>query len=161
VPRKDCPAFTCTSLGHRGRKEKNYLHSFAPQPPVAVLSLLLREPHISAEQAFNDFIHFYRTVASYNDDLVVAKFEEVTMDFGEVIRWICTHLCTKFKHFEHTEENLQKVFHMVEQMDKQDTGLSDVKEKTVARPSAYREKLKKRAEAKLETPKAKRLLLES
>lgn len=46
-------------------------------------------------------------------------------------------------------------------MDKQDTGLGEVKEETVAQPSAYREKLKKMAEAKLETPKARKLLLEA
>jgi len=46
-------------------------------------------------------------------------------------------------------------------LDKQDTGLSEVKEETVARPSAYREKPKKMREAKLQTPKARRLLLEA
>jgi len=52
-------------------------------------------------------------------------------------------------------------FGMVEEMDKQDTGLREVKEETVARPSAHRETLKSMAEAKLETPKARRLLSEA
>ena len=64
------------------------------KPRDAVLSLLVRAPHISADQALKDYIRFYR-------------------------------------------------------------------EETVARPSAYREKLKKRVEAKLDTPKARRLLLEA
>jgi len=131
------------------------------KPRDAVLSQLVRAPHVSAEQALKDYIRFYRSIAPYRDKFVVGRFEEVTTDFGEVIRRVNARFGANFKLFKHTDENLQKVFHMVEEMDKQDTGLREVKEETVARPSAYREKLKKRAEAKLETPKARRLLLEA
>ena len=131
------------------------------KPRDAVLSLLVREPHISAEQALKDYIRFYRSVAPYRDKFVIGRFEEVTTNFGEIIRRVNAHFGTNFKPFEHTEENLHKVFQIVEEMDKQDTGLSEVKEETVARPSAYRERLKSMAEAKLDTPKARRLLLEA
>jgi len=130
-------------------------------PRDAVLSLLVRAPHISAEQALKDYIRFYRSVAPYRDKFVVGRFEEVTTDFGEVIRRVNARFGTNFRPFEHTDENLQKVFQIVGEMDKQDTGLSEVKEETVARPSAHRERLKSMAEAKLETPKARRLLLEA
>ena len=131
------------------------------KPRDAVLSLLVREPHISAEQALKDYIRFYRTVVPYRDKFVVGRFEEVTTNFGEVIRRVNARFGTNFKPFEHTEENLQKVFQIVDEMDKQDTGLSEVKEETVARPSAYRKKLKKMRKAKLDTPKARKLLLEA
>jgi len=131
------------------------------KPREAVLSLLVREPHISAEQALKDYIRFYRTVVPYRDKFVVGRFEEVTTNFGEVIRRVNARFGTNFKPFEHTEENLQKVFQIVDEMDKQDTGLSEVKEETVARPSAYRKKLKKMRKAKLDTPKARKLLLEA
>ena len=130
-------------------------------PRDAVLSLLVRAPHISAEQALKDYIRFYRTVAPYRDKFVVGRFEEVTTGFGKVIRRVNARFSINFKPFEHTEQNLQKVFQIVEEMDKQDTGLNEVKEETVARPSAYRKKLKKKMEAKLETPKARRLLSEA
>jgi len=130
-------------------------------PRDAVLSLLVREPYISAERALKDYIRFYRTVAPYRDKFVVGRFAEVTTDFGEVIRRVNAHFGTNFKPFEHTEQNLQKVFQIVEEMDKQDTGLREVKEETVARPSAYRERLKSMAEVKLKTPKAKSLSLEA
>jgi len=115
------------------------------KPRDAVLSLLVRAPHISAEQALKDYIRFYRSIAPYRDKFVVGRFEEVTKDFDEVIRRVNAHFGTNFKPFEHTDENLQKVFHMVEEMDKQDTGLREVKEETVARPSAHREMLKSMA----------------
>jgi len=130
-------------------------------PRDAVLSLLVRAPRVSAEQALKDYIRFYRSIAPYRDKFVVGRFEEVTTDFGELIRRVNARFGTNFKPFEYTEESLQKVFQIVEEMDKQDTGLSEVKEETVARPSAYREKLKKMAEAKLDTPKARKLLLEA
>jgi len=130
-------------------------------PRDAVLSLLVRTPHISAEQALKDYIHFYRSVAPYRDKFVVGRFEEVTTNFGKIIRQVNARFGTNFKPFKHTDENLQKVFRIVEEMDKRDTGLHEVKEETVARPSARREILKKRAEVKLKTPKARRLLLEA
>jgi len=131
------------------------------KPRDAVLSLLVRAPHISAEQALKDYIRFYSSVAPYCDKYVVGRFEEVTTDFGEVIRWVNAHFGTNFKLFEHSDENLRKVFQIVEEMDKQDTGLREVKEQTVARPSPHREIVKNAAEAKLETLKARRLLLKA
>jgi len=131
------------------------------KPRDAVLSLLVRAPHISAEQAIKDYIRFYSSVAPYRDKFVIGRFEEVTADFGEVIRRVNARFGTSFRPFEHTEENLRQVFQIVEEMDKQDTGLREVKEETVARPSSHRVILKNMAKAKLETPKAKRLLTEA
>jgi len=131
------------------------------KPRDAVLSLLVREPHISVEEALKDYIRFYRSVALYRDKFVVGRFEEVTTDFGEVVRRVNARFGTNFNPFEHTDKNLHKVFQIVEEMHKEAHGLREVKEEAVGRPSVYREKLKKRMEAKLETPKARRLLLEA
>ena len=82
------------------------------KPRDAVLSLLVREPHISAEQALKDYIRFYRTVVPYRDKFVVGRFEEVTTDFGEVIRRVNARFGTNFKPFEHTDKNPRKVFQL-------------------------------------------------
>ena len=131
------------------------------KPRDAVLSLLVREPHISAEQALKDYIRFYRTVVPYRDKFVVGRFEEVTTKFGKVIRRVNARFGTNFKPFEHTEENLQKVFQIVEEMHKEAQGLREVKEEAVGCPSAKREMLKKKAETKLETAKAKNAVIGS
>jgi len=130
-------------------------------PRDAVASLLIRAPHISVKQALKDYIRFYRSILPYRDKYVVGRFEEVTTDFGQVIQRINAHFGTNFRTFKHTEENIKKVFRIVEEMDKQDTGLSYVKEETVARPSPKRERLKKSIQEKLNTPRAKKLLLEA
>jgi len=131
------------------------------RPRDAVLSLLVRAPHISAEQALKDYIRFYRTIIPFRKGYVIAKFEEVTSDFGQVIRQLNARFRTNFKPFEHTKENLKKVFQIVEEMNKQYTGLHKVKEEAVGRPSPYRETLKRMAEPKLETPKTRKLLMEA
>lgn len=131
------------------------------KPRDAILSLLVREPHISPEQALKDYIRFYRSILPYRDKFVVGRFEEVTTDFGQVIKRVNAHFGTNFKTFDHTDKNLQKVFQIVDEMDKQDTGLLEIKEETVARPLASRERLKSMAKAKLETPRAIRFLLEA
>lgn len=87
---------------------------------------------------------------------------------------ISDHACRKFsiepsakvlldavKAFEHTEENLKKVFQIVEKMDKQDAGLPEVKEETVARPSRKREKLKMLMRERLREPGVSDLLREA
>lgn len=130
-------------------------------PRDAVLSQCMRAPHISIEQALKDYVRFYRSVLPYKDKYVIGRFEEVTTNFGSVIQRINERFGTNFKLFEHTEENLKKVFQRVEEMDKKDTGLPYVKEETVARPSPKREKLKRSLQEKLNTPRAKRLLLKA
>jgi len=56
------------------------------KPRDAVLSLLVREPHILPEQAPKDYIRFYRSIAPYRGKFVVGRFEEVTTDFGPDLR---------------------------------------------------------------------------
>jgi len=131
------------------------------KPKDAVLSLLVRVPHLSAEQALKDYIRFYCSIFPYRGKYVIGRFEEVTADFGNVIRRINERFGTSFKPFEHTDENLKKVFKLVEEMDKNDTGLPYVKEETVARPSPKREELKRLMQEKLNSPRAKKLLLEA
>lgn len=131
------------------------------RPRDAVLSVLVRAPHISVKQALKDYILFYRTILPFKDRYVVGRFEEVASDFGRIVCQLNARFGTNFKPFEHTKENLEKVFQIIEEMDKQDTGLSQVQEETVARPSVKREKLKKMAEEKLKGPKAQQLLLEA
>lgn len=131
------------------------------QPEQAVLSLLVRAPHITPKQALKDYIRFYRSILSYRKGYVLATFEEVTRDFGQVIQRINARFGTNFKVFKHTDENIKKVFQIVEEMDKQDTGLPQVKEETVARPSPKREKLKALMKEKLKQPGVRELLQEA
>jgi len=45
------------------------------KPLDAFLSLPVRAPHISAEQALKDYIRFYSSVAAYRNKIIVGRFE--------------------------------------------------------------------------------------
>ncbi len=169
-PRSANTFAVCAFLFAQGRSVKIARHLHAPaqivqaahwkiptlvlirQPEDAILSLLVREPLLSAKQAFREYIKIYSTIFPYPHGYVLATFEEVTQDFGEVIDGINLKFGTKFLRFEHTQENVEKVFRMVEEMDKADTGRNHVTEATVARPSGLRKKLKMQRRKEFERP---------
>ncbi len=131
------------------------------EPEEAVLSLLVREPKIGAMRALKDYINFYRSIASYRAGFVVAPFEEVVSDFGQVIVRINKRFGTSFVPFSHTEENVRKVFALIEEMDKIDQKKGIVSETTVARPSAIREAIKEKKKRELMDSEAESLLQEA
>ncbi|HID35464.1 MAG TPA: hypothetical protein EYP25_13030 [Anaerolineae bacterium] len=88
-------------------------------------------------------------------------FEEVTRNFGAVIERVNAKFKTSFVPFVHTEDSVQKVFELVEEMDKKDQKKNAVTEATVARPSAIREALKAQREQKLNDFKVRPLLEEA
>jgi len=57
------------------------------RPRDAVLSLVIRDP-ISVDQALRYYISFYETSEKYRDAYVLGLFEEVTEDFGQVMKRI-------------------------------------------------------------------------
>src|ERR687890_1887029 len=57
------------------------------KPKDAVLSFAIRDT-ISVDQALRYYLSFYETAEVYRDAYVLGLFEEVTEDFGEVIRRI-------------------------------------------------------------------------
>src|ERR687897_2113282 len=82
-------------------------------PRDAVLSFAIRDP-ISVDQALRYYLSFYETVAEYRDAYVLGTFEEVTGDFGRVIRRINDRFGTTFSLFRHNERNVDEVFARIE-----------------------------------------------
>src|SRR5215218_10457232 len=73
--------FDVTSIAH-------HLHVPAQVVRAAqwrILSLVLRDP-ISVDQALKYYISFYETSEKYRDAFVLGRFEEVTEDFGQVMK---------------------------------------------------------------------------
>jgi hypothetical protein len=130
-------------------------------PQDAVLSLLVREPYLSARRALQDYIIFYSTISHYRNSFVVAPFDEVINNFGQVIVRANERFGTIFKPFEPTDENIRKVFALVEEMHKAYHKRDSVIETKVARPSAVREALKLKRMPELARPEAEELLKEA
>jgi hypothetical protein len=125
-------------------------------PKDAVLSFAVRDP-ISVEMALRYYLSFYETVEEYRDAYVLGRFEEVTEDFGEVIRRINDRFGTTFSAFRHDERNVDEVFARVERNSRKRFGETSWENK-VSRPFASREKLKRAVGYELESPKRRALI---
>lgn len=83
-------------------------------PVDAVVSLHIREPYVSLRQALLSYRVFYRSIANLSDRFVIATFEEVTTDFGNVIERVNQRFETHFQPFSHTPENVDRVWQNIE-----------------------------------------------
>ncbi len=120
-------------------------------PVDAVLSLVMRQPAVSLRQALKDYIRFHQMVYRYHASYVVADFDKVTSDYGRVIRKVNSRFGTSFEEFEHTPENVQRCYELIEEMDRRNTGRKRITTNTVARPSMQREVRKKGLRRQLES----------
>jgi hypothetical protein len=120
-------------------------------PRDAVLSFAIRDP-ISVEQAIRYYLAFYETVEAYRDAYVLGTFEEVTGDFGRLIRRLNEGFGTDFVPFRHNERNVEAVLDRVERNSKRKFGETRWEDRA-SRPLAARENKKRGLEHELENPK--------
>jgi len=134
------------------------------EPSEAILSQVVRDPHVSMRWALRSYIRFYSTIVPYLGKTVVAPFATVTSDFASIIRLVNTRYGTAFKEFVPTEDALTSVRQTVElkgQRDSMRTGWDY--RLSVALPSEQRQRTKeaRRAEYLDERNKPLRLTAES
>ena len=128
------------------------------QPADAVLSLTIRHPYITLQQALRTYIRYYNGVKPYRADYVLAKFEDVTIDCGKVIAKVNEHFGTGFDLFHHTHANEAKAFQLIEALHINNTGNSSVDERAVARPSSTRSESKSRLSGDLQNGASRAML---
>jgi len=107
------------------------------EPVSAIASLIVREPALGIRVALWDYIHFHRTIRRYRDSFLIARFEDVTGDFGRVIERLNDKWATQFRIFEHNKENVARAF---ARLDSLESGreIGEIDEDRVARPSGKR-----------------------
>ena len=76
----------------------------------------------------NQYSHFYKTIQPYRDKYLLAEFQDVIDDFGQVIRRVNAKFSTNWLEFNSTENSVKKIF---------ETSKSHLS------PNSEREKLKK------------------
>lgn len=122
-------------------------------PRDSVTSQVIRHPETTLAQALRQWVSFHKPLMGCLDQFVVASFDEITANFGSVIERINQKFGTDFALFDHTEENVEKVFRRVDEMDRQDIGRrADDPAATTARPTASREQAKKKLRQELSNP---------
>jgi hypothetical protein len=129
------------------------------RPRDAVLSFALWDP-ISVDQALRYYVSFYETVEKYRDAYVLGLFEEVTEDFGQVIKRMNDKFGTAFSLFRHDEQNVGRVFADMDTYARKKYGETQW-ERKVHHPSAVKERMKNEIADDLEHPKRAKLIAEA
>lgn len=110
-------------------------------PRDACMSLVIRERAVSLELALRRYVRFHRRLAPFWRGYVVATFDQVTSDYSQVIERLNRRCNIQFVLFDHTPQNCETVFGIVEEMER-DACNGMLYETRVARPSAVREAIK-------------------
>ena len=84
------------------------------EPEPTILSSMMREPQVTARQWLKTYVAFYERILPFRSAFVIATFTEVTSDFGAVTRRVNERFATRFREFDHTEQNVQAVFTLIE-----------------------------------------------
>jgi hypothetical protein len=82
-------------------------------PEPTVLSQAIRE-NVPIPLAIWSYARFYERIYPYRESLLIAKFDEVTNDFGAVIERVNNRFATNFAVFKHTDENVQQCFDFID-----------------------------------------------
>jgi hypothetical protein len=130
------------------------------QPADAVSSYLVRRPTLTPDDAFVEYLDFYRTAWRVRDRFVVGLFDQVVTDFGAVITRVNQRFGTTFTPYQPTPENQDAAFSLVEEMNRLECR-GHLVETHVGRPSDEREDLKREIRALMQRPRTVSLLREA
>ena len=122
-------AFQVAQNGHV--KMAHHMHAVAPlieagarqvptlitvrSPQATILSSMILQPRVTAGQWLKTYVAFYEGLMGSRESFLVATFEEVTSDFGAVIRRVNGRFSTSFREFDHTEPNVRTVFSLADE----------------------------------------------
>lgn len=110
-------------------------------PAEAVASFLIREPDLTIKLALLDYIRFYKAVLPYKQKLAIVKFDQVITNYADSIKMINDKFDTSFNLFDHSDENVEKVFDLLQTYSIKDSAKNVLEENKVARPSSDRKAL--------------------
>jgi hypothetical protein len=109
------------------------------KPLDAAVSLAIRTNR-SLEDVLAYWNDYHRALLPVRSQLFMVRFEDVTKDFGAVMRAANDHWGTSFIPFLHTPENAARCFQITEEICRCEQG--DVVETIVCRPSKFRRAVK-------------------
>src|SRR5206468_7092356 len=110
----------------------------------------------SSDLALRGYVRFYAPLLRYRDDFVVSSFEEMTTDFGLVVRQVNERFGSTFDRFRHTPENVERCFARISGDYRERAGTGTEFERIVARPSDERERIKQALRERFRDPRLTR-----
>jgi hypothetical protein len=127
------------------------------QPEDAVLSLVIQQPHLSVRQALRSYARFYVPLLPHRDRFVLATFDHVVRDFGEVTRWVNDRFGVDFPVFDNTDRSIRLAMDRIETENRSRWDRDGEVELKGAFPSAERTRLKERRRSEYRRPTVARL----
>jgi hypothetical protein len=106
-------------------------------PVAAVKSLQVIFRFNNENESLRRWKDFYTSVDRVRDKVVIADFETITRDYGEIQRAVNVCYGTHFGIFDHTQDNVDAVYNEIEAIDRRLRGGSEM---YVARPSEEKRK---------------------
>ena len=94
----------------------------------------------SLERAVAYWNDYHETLLPVRSEIFLARFEDVTKDFGAVMRAVNARFGTSFTPFVHTPENTSRCFRLTEDICRESKG--ELTERHVCRPSKWRQNIK-------------------
>jgi hypothetical protein len=128
------------------------------RPLDTITSLLIAAPHVRFEAAIREYIHHHREILPWRHRLVIASFDDVTTDFGEVTQRVNDLFGTDFACFDATDEHTEAVFAAIEENHRV---LHGGTENVVPRPSDLRKAEKDWLVEQLSAPRFAALMAEA
>ena len=123
------------------------------RPEDAVSSFVVQQPDISMRGALDAYARFYAPLVRYRDRFVLATFEEVTTDYGEVVRRVNRAFGTRFDVFEHTDRNVRACLDAIEGHARSRHGDEGRVIRRASVPNAERTELKNRLRVEYRSPR--------
>ncbi|MCF6355775.1 MAG: hypothetical protein L3J26_11855 [Candidatus Polarisedimenticolaceae bacterium] len=131
------------------------------EPKDAVVSFVIREPYLTLKIALRSYISFYTAILPLKNDLLIVTFDELTTDFGGVINKINKRYETAYSLFDHSSENVEKVFELVQSYGVSESPAKRLDEKKVARPSCVRNEMAVKYRNELDSKKYDQLIIDA
>jgi hypothetical protein len=88
-------------------------------PRDCAISVAIRSPSVSLRQALEAYRRFHEAVLPYRDSCYVALFADVVTDFGQVVEGVNARFGTGFTPFDHTPENVERVYALIDERSRQ------------------------------------------
>lgn len=126
------------------------------RPEDAVISLAIRHRHISLKQAIEAYEKFHAPLLPYASSLFLARFEDVTTDYGAVLAAMRSRFDVALPAFTHNPDSVRDVFRYIDSLSS--AGGGDLDEEKVARPSPARGQVRERMQERLRDPQLRRSL---
>jgi hypothetical protein len=109
------------------------------KPEDAILSQLVREPNVLLHDALVAYSRFYERLLPYRQSFVVGGFEQVTRDFGLVVRRLNARFGTSFAEFLHTDANVRECLELIKRRGTPSKALFDFENGQISRAQMERE----------------------